>query len=241
MKKLSALIKGPDATRRGKRPVFPNAVLVLDLDSTLIYSSADMDRYFELGVDNSIDLRRRTFRMRLEDVDMEDEHWWCVKRPGLAEFLQNAREKFGKVGIWTAAERKYAEAIVAAVSADMGWPDFIWHRAMCERDKDGYLYKPLRKLARHLKVPAENMVIVDDTRFTFHDNEDRAIWIPKWQPKLTLEGIQSEDTALDEITSAWEGCARKTKAVAMMCLPKVNFSTAPLDADTEASFNEPLE
>ena len=98
--------------------------LALDLDSTLIYSSSDIELYTELNVVGDpllFDIKRNTWRMRLVDVvspagSGEVEDWWFVKRPGLSEFLREARRMYDVVGIWTAAKKKYAEGIVQNLS-----------------------------------------------------------------------------------------------------------------------------
>ncbi len=222
----------------------PLRCLALDLDSTLIYSSSDVELYMELEIDRDpllFDIRRNTWKMRLLDVvtpagsgDAED--WWFVKRPGLSEFLRKARQMYDVVGVWTAAKKKYAEGIVQNIAMDMGKPDFVWHRDMCEYDDEGVLYKPLWKLSKVLDIPVSQITIIDDTEYTFHENPERAVHIPRWMPRLTVDGLREEDIGLQEVVAHWDSCKRKRYPNARA--PGVVFTETGSDWHIEESSEE---
>ncbi len=83
-------------------------LLVLDLDETLVHSSA----------------------ARLE---REPEHrvfnYFVYERPGVRQFLQECFEQF-RVGIWTASTAPYAREILSRVT-DISRFAFIWSREHC--------------------------------------------------------------------------------------------------------------
>lgn len=190
--------------------------LALDLDSTLIYSSPDLDLYHELGIATDpelFDVKANTWRMRLYDVvtphgEGEAEDWWFSKRPGLSNFLEHARDFYDIVGVWTAAKQRYAEGIVEEIALDMGEPDFLWHRDMCGRGEGGCLTKPLRYLSDELGIPVEQITIVDDTETTFVENKSRAVHIPRWEPHFSVDGLRCPDNALEQIVEHWSSCRR---------------------------------
>lgn len=108
-------------------------LLVLDLDETLIYGSAQA----------------------LEGVswDFMAGGYYVYKRPHVDEFLNYCAASFEEVAVWTSASRGYARQIVARLfGADypLAW---MWASERCTRrlnpdDMEYYWVKDYRKLKR---------------------------------------------------------------------------------------------
>jgi len=185
--------------------------LVLDLDETLVHTEDDIHRYVALGIANDpklLHIRQNTFVMRLVDVvgargAGQTEVWWVSKRPRLDLFLYYAFRTFETVSVWTAAKKKYAEAIVEEVFRDHPQPYLVWHWEMCEYDEDGHIIKPLEKMALYMGVELEELCILDDNRKTFSKNPDNAIWMPRWDPEPTVEGLERADNAFMKLIKMW--------------------------------------
>lgn len=140
----------PPAPHKKGRPT-----LVLDLDSTLFYTSAEplntpLD-YFDMGQES-------TYR-------------YLYLRPHALDFLGWASTVF-EVIIWTAALESYAKPRIRATEIDR-YVDAVLYRSACDMI-DGSMIKNLAKLGRSMS----DMIIVDDNPVSYALNVELAYPIP---------------------------------------------------------------
>lgn len=128
--------------------------LVLDLDETLIHSSAipphDQVSFFMSG----------------------DPPFYVYKRPGLDDFLERVREQF-EVFIFTHGEREYADPVLDIL---MPWLDED-HRVFRDScDGRSGPKKDLKLFDRSKK----KLILVDDSTAALKMNNKNTILIPRW-------------------------------------------------------------
>lgn len=123
-------------------------LVILDLDETLVYA-ADEAQAIEQACDFTV----------------FDYAVW--KRPHLASFLMQLFEWFD-VGIWTASDTRYAQAIVSHILPDPEQLQFLWARNRCTQRFDRehnsfYWIKNLNKVKWVLRRPLSQMLMIDDS------------------------------------------------------------------------------
>lgn len=117
--------------------------IILDLDETLISSSSHCPTVPSIKVNFwSVEAN-------------ENRIVWVVKRPGLDQFLDYLLSNHN-VGVWSAGQPPYVEAIVAAIFPKR--PDFVHNWTHCYRNK-GKIYKPLDKAM--VKIVGPYLLIED--------------------------------------------------------------------------------
>ncbi|KAF9764317.1 putative C-terminal domain small phosphatase [Nosema granulosis] len=123
--------------------------LVLDLDSTLVYSTYESTKDF----DYRIFIERKDSTMAI----------FVKERPFLRRFLKQLSEKY-EIVIFTASKEKYASQVISR----LGGKKYIQHALFRESCSlvDGNYIKDLSRLGRDL----ERTIIVDDAAvaFSFH-------------------------------------------------------------------------
>lgn len=181
-----------------------NNCIILDLDSTLVYTHDDMKQLEELGILTNprlLPLRDRTYILSLDDVGERrgtgtKYDFWGTTRPYVKDFLVFCRSRFKIVAVWSAGQRPYVEAVVDYLFQDIGPPDIIFTRDHLEGDG-----KPIKKMiaddpviGRHMKL--ENTYALDDFDATYADNPDNGILIPPYAPPSTISGLSSNEISL---------------------------------------------
>ncbi len=148
-------------------------VLVLDLDETLIHTVPK----------GTLLSRTGTPHYYLWDGSIG------FIRPGLKEFLNYVQRSFTHVGIWTAADARYASYIVEHVLKPLGFrPKFILAAHHCEIVPYNGVFiriKPLRTLWSRaeyswLGATPDNTVVVDDRPETASANSGNLFQIPQF-------------------------------------------------------------
>lgn len=138
--------------------------IVLDLDSTLIYSLP-----YKVGDPLNGD----------DIIDLDDSMLRIKIRPFAIEFLQYCFTHFKSVSIWSAGEYEYVHAIAKLLLRKLGNRysfRFIYTRDDCIYDRDGYIVKPLEIIwDRYRDMNIDNTMILDDTKETFRYNRDNAV------------------------------------------------------------------
>jgi len=178
--------------------------LVLDLDSTLIHSSTDMDDYD--SIINEPGVSNRTYVINFDGYKM-----WGVFRPHLRAFLDYAHKRFYKVHIWSAGVNAYVHSIVNTIYSGTGnRPETVWSREMCEREP--VLHKPLSKFFAGRTANEKNTFIIDDRRETMMMNQGNGILIPAYEPYADPSDISEPSHSL-------------LKLIAWFTLPAVRNST----------------
>ena len=150
-----------------------NKLLIFDLDNTLIYS--------EILDASNIDTTLDTFLVKDEDVTLI----LIKERPFLRRLIKEAAKYF-HIGVWTASEGYYADAIISNLF------DGIDLKVRYLRDKchitlspDGKsitkIKKPISKIAAENKsFDRTNILVLDDNPATFEDNPENAIQVRSW-------------------------------------------------------------
>lgn len=183
-----------------------NKTLVLDLDSTLIFTSESFDMFKDLELytnPNHTHLRPRIYKFDVIDVVEKPgtgvkSSMWGALRPHVHEFLHFCFDYFENIIVWSAGQLKYVHAIcdILFVESDKQ-PILIYSFEDCERT-DNYLYKPLIKISqqefKHLTL--HKLMILDDNEITFSKNKDNALHIPAYEPDLSPGGIMEDDLTL---------------------------------------------
>ena len=184
--------------------------IMLDLDSTLIYTSDNFDNYSSLELysnPKNIDVRDRIYKFDIIDVVEKPgtgvkSSMWGILRPHVYEFLDFCFDYFSNVIVWSAGQLRYVHAIcdVLFVNPEKQ-PCLIWSYDDCQKC-DNYLYKPLVKIGDQFnsKITLDKLYALDDNEITFSKNKDNALHIPAYEPELTPEGIMMDDPTLANIT-----------------------------------------
>ena len=176
----------------------PNAVLVLDLDDTLVHTFMGEDEESQQRLADIVSSKKAGSRLQsINFIDSETGVSYKMKtvlRPGIDDFLDTVQKQgfFKKVVVWTAADKNYAEAIVKAVFCDGPQPDLVWSRSNCY-DFGADISKPLIVMARELGVRPENIFIIDDMKYSVGYNRKHGIQIPPYDP---VTGDDNEDDCL---------------------------------------------
>jgi len=187
-----------------------NKTIVLDLDSTLIYTSDNFKHYESLKLYTNPEhthLRNRLYKFDVIDVVEKPgsgvrSSMWGVLRPHVYEFLDFCFEYFENVIVWSAGQLRYVHAISDVLFIDPEkQPILIYSYDDCDSN-DNYLYKPLIKISQQ-EIPSvtlDKCYILDDNDMTFSKNKDNALHIPPYEPELTPKGIMDSDDTLLNLT-----------------------------------------
>lgn len=181
--------------------------IVLDLDSTLVHSSINMQAFENLRIysnPSNVSLRERVYQFEL--VDASDNpgsgvktHMWGVFRPHLREFVNFMCLYFKEVYIYSAGLYKYVHAVNDAIfSQTPCQPVLIYSRDDCN-GYQGDLVKPLTKVYNdpHTHGANEtNTFVLDDRDKTFCLNHHNGIKIPIYEPNATLQDVMADDVCL---------------------------------------------
>jgi hypothetical protein len=187
-----------------------NKTIMLDLDSTLIYTSENFDNYSKLELysnPKNIELRERIYKFDVIDVVDKPgtgvrSSMWGILRPGVYEFLDFCFDYFSNVIVWSAGQLRYVHAICDVLFIDPDkQPTLIWTYEDCQKS-DNYLYKPLVKISEQFNssITLDKIYALDDNEITFSKNKDNALHIPAYEPELTPEGIKMDEQILPNIT-----------------------------------------
>lgn len=149
------------------------ALLILDLDETLIHASATKAR---------------------EEADFQLFHYFVYKRPGLTDFLTTCAQHF-KLAIWSSASDDYVQAVVQQILPPGINLEFVWGRSRCtpfttpQVDEYGYYnldgtssyeYAKRLKKVRRRGFSLSKTLIVDDTPAKVQQNYGNAIYIRRY-------------------------------------------------------------
>ena len=149
-------------------PAYPlsRKLLILDLDSTLIFSSDQPSVPYNF-----------TF------VPPGGARFWVVLRPGLYEFLSDAAADYD-LAVWTAGGYNYAAEIVSRIIPFDINLKFVYDNRKCVKKVSTWgpaegviLFKPLKKVWKRKTsgYTKKNTLILDDTPMTYCKNYGNAI------------------------------------------------------------------
>jgi hypothetical protein len=225
-----------------KRRPNTNKCIVLDVDSTLVYSDEDILTYKTLDIDrkrNGYDLKSRTYLINLFDIGEEpgsgtQSKMWGVFRPHYFEFAMFIASYFDKVAIWSAGQYQYVHSMCDILFPDAFLqPDVILTRPDCSLGSDKNFYKPLSKIFdMNLGFTPENTFVVDDRAETFSKNPQNGILIPDYSPRADKHmneiEIMTDDVSLCQLMS-WLSLDSVAKIPDVRSLDKSNIFTTHLD------------
>lgn len=122
------------------------ALLILDLDETLVYARRDPGG---LG------------------YEFQTPNYYVSVRPHLAEFLDSVFEWF-TVAVWTSAGEDYGRQVIAEIFPEPSDLTFTWFVDRCTRQfnpelRDHFWLKDLKKVRRR-GFNLERVLMIDDTR-----------------------------------------------------------------------------
>ena len=217
-----------------------NMCVVLDLDATLISTQDTMDSFKKLEIMTNpklIELRRRCYCKKLTNLETNGDgsryDFWGIIRPHTEEFLLFCFNYFKVVVVWSAGNRNYVHSIVDSLFKNLRPPHLVWTRDDIEKDKDDNVEKPISKLLNSeyflkLNFSPQNIIVVDDNETTFVRNKANAVFIPAYEPELTIQSLMKEDTTLLQL-KYW------------LLLPEVKYCSDITKIDLSNIFNESYE
>lgn len=135
------------------------ALLILDLDETLVYSC-----------DRRLDT----------DPDFTACGYCVYRRPSLSDFLQFCFEHF-RVAVWTSSSEDYARRIVASIFAEHDTLEFMWAAQRCTPRPDPIrgsivMIKDLKKVRRK-GYDLSRVLMIDDSPEKLKRSYGNHLWI----------------------------------------------------------------
>jgi len=199
--------------------------IVLDLDSTLIFSQSDISQLARSKLLTNPDYFKYRDRLYIGSVsnpriagDGNSSRFWGIRREGLEDFIEWLLDNFNVI-VWTAGTRPYGEQIVKIIFPKRK-PYLIFSQTETDFDENMNSTKPLSKLMDDKVlgkyINFENIIIVDDNHYNFRQNTCNGILIPPFTisreeeettnpliyERAILRLITTKDTALADL-KAW--------------------------------------
>lgn len=199
----------PNLEEELSRETITNKAIILDLDSTLIFTheeKVNLKKTPILSDPDMLDLRTRVYYLTIEDYDKRGSgkqySVWGVTRPHTKEFLHFCFAYFKVVAVWSAGQKDYVEDIINYLFRDIGHkPHIIFTRDDCVKDKKLGTIKPLTKMYEFHPLLGQymtesNTLILDDNHYTFEKNLENAIHCPAYEPDAHPEAMREGDDTL---------------------------------------------
>ena len=121
-----------------------DALLVLDLDETLVWSRRGGSEHF----------------------DFEAVGYVVTRRPHLMEFIDHVSDRW-RLGVWTASSADYAEVVMRELFGDDSVFEFVWDVSRCtpRYDLEQQIYYPVKDLKKLKRrgYSLERVLMIDDT------------------------------------------------------------------------------
>lgn len=182
--------------------------IVLDLDQTLIATQDSVDTLSKLKILSDpklLSLRNRSYYITIDDVEKpgigSKYDFWGVTRPHVEEFLIFCFSYFKIVAVWSAGKRPYVEAIVDHLFRDLPQPHIVFSHDDIILNNKNEVEKPLTKMInlnditkRYMSL--ENTFAIDDNNTTFVHNPKNAVYIPPYEPSVSVNALSRDDPTL---------------------------------------------
>lgn len=142
--------------------------IILDLDETLVHVVTRPEHGIKYDFKFIID----------------GQHYYGLKRPFLAEFLNFLFRKFDSVGVWTAAVEEYARKVVASIftSEQRKKLSILNHRGHLSWSVFGGFTKSLSTVYNQYPTfNSQNTIIVDDRHISMRNNYGNALIIKPFE------------------------------------------------------------
>ena len=224
------------------KPSGVQSTLVLDVDQCLLNSfiaEGDPVNSLEL-LSVAMQTANVHNRERMMSTSFHQEGQWydfcAVKRPGLDDFLAQARQLFDNVGVWTAGAPEYAAPIVEEIFRDHYIPDFVLTRddtiKIPGAPPGADYHKPLSVIEKKLPnvgIDRRFTLFLDDTNRNFLHNPDNGITIPRFEPP-NIDPFATGDICLPQLVS-WLQSPAVYECADVRKLDKTDIFVTPLRAD----------
>lgn len=176
--------------------------LVLDLDSTLIFSIFMKEQIQRINKENIANkLKNKIYPLTLIDGGDRTlkgsgilEKFILVLRPHLKEFIEYISSKIGHIHIWSAGQYRYVRAIDNII-----FPNDLIDRILTSKACSYYEHGKIIKKLKEENFDLSKTIIIDDRDDTFEENIKNAIHIPRYEPDSTIEALEKDDDALLKI------------------------------------------
>lgn len=180
--------------------------LILDLDSTLIFATDDINSIKGIYRDPKYEEYKDRIR-KITIVDSSDGRDYgygrcctfvVILRPHFEEFRDYITKNFKSYSIWSAGQYRYVRAIESILFPHENnlesYPcEPFLSRGECEMTNVSVL-KDVEKYGFDMS----KTLILDDRNDTFSKNPDNAIHIPRYEPQFDYSGIYNGDKCLLE-------------------------------------------
>ncbi len=212
-----------------------NKNIVLDLDSTMVHTSSDINAFYRTGLldDNSIN-RIKYFELTSSNIHPSERRMWTILRPYTREFLNFCTKYFHKIIIFTASQNEYAYKIKEILEEFLGEKitDVVYSYNNCSFPNNKTIHKPIHIFNQNneLKDVTEyNTLALDDRDDTFAYNPYNGVLIPPYEPEF--DEIDSDDHALLQLMG-WLSLPEVVNSTDVRTLDKKNIFTTPIEVYT---------
>lgn len=173
-----------------------NKTVVLDLDSTLVYTSNNINDLEKVYTDSN--LTNRIFKLDIIDISEKNEiklEFWGIFRPYLSEFITFLITYFKEIYVYSAGIYKYVHLITDIIFKKHPIkPKLILSREDCVYFKDDFI-KPLNNIFKRDENSNQlNTFIIDDNPISFSRNKENGILISPYEPNISE--LNNVDNAL---------------------------------------------
>ena len=164
-----------------------NKTVVLDLDSTLVYTSDNINDLEKVYTDSN--LTNRIFKLDIIDISEKNDiklKFWGIFRPHLSEFITFLITYFKEIYVYSAGIYKYVHLITDIIFKKHPIkPKLILSREDCVYFKDDFI-KPLNNIFKRDKNSNQlNTFIIDDNPISFSRNKENGILISPYEPNIS--------------------------------------------------------
>lgn len=172
--------------------------IILDLDSTLIFTCEDGKTPMDCSGLDKLEIYTKNHDLRPKIYHFETGYGkdrmisWGMYRPYIRSFVDYCFYNFDNVIVWSAGLEDYVHKICERVfGKNKRCLRQIYSRNDCQIDVDSTYIKKLSCLYEKIgddNINETNTLIIDDNDLTFRFNQDNAVHIPAFTPRLNRIG-----------------------------------------------------
>jgi hypothetical protein len=149
--------------------------IILDLDSTLIYS-----KRYEKQIKGDFYLKDHK------------KHIWI--RPGFKEFIEFLFINYKTISVWSVGTKDWLQSILPHLFGDKYYKlTFILDRSHADVDYRDSYFKNMKKrifksdIGEILNMNASNTILIDDNILNYNKNKDNCITIKQYKPLINTD------------------------------------------------------
>ena len=139
------------------------------------------DLYLVLDIDHTL-LCSYTSPLADKPYDFTFESYYFYLRPLVVDFLKEVQRHF-KIIVWSAAGKDYVNAVVKNLFIGNNiFPYLVLTSEDCQyaTNHNYQIHKPLTVVTNYINCSIDQILIVDNIAFNFHEDEDNGIHIPDY-------------------------------------------------------------